>query len=393
MNRILAATLVSAHILAPHRAMAQTPSPVPSPEARPAPGSAAERSVRLADRGKSAYTKRFDLSGLPRYVPDKQLSGTLRISGNNYIGDSPLASWWQEGFNKHQPGIKLEFSLPTAAIAIPSLYFGLADLAMNHEPGFYDSLAHLRMLGFEPTGISAFTGSYDISGWQNTMVIVVHASNPLTKITMRELDGVFGSARDGGWVGATWHPEFARDSSQDIRRWGQLGLTGEWADKPINLYGYSLRYATALEFSTRVLQASDKWNEALHAFGNYRRPDGTTYGQADQIVDRLAKDRYGMAYIRFKQGFPPELKVLALAASEKGPYVEFTIDNVQKRSYPLWGDQSFWVSVKPGSPMDPKVREFLRYILSQEGQDAVQRDGKYLPLTAEVVREELRKVR
>jgi len=66
---------------------------------------------------------------------------------------------------------------------------------------------------------------------------------------------------------------------------------------------------------------------------------------------------------------------------------------VQSRTYPLWGDQSFWVSVKPGTKMDPKAREFIRFVLSQEGQELVQRDGKYLPLTAEVVREELKKLK
>jgi phosphate transport system substrate-binding protein len=341
---------------------------------------------------KAAYTKKFDLSGLPRYVPERQVSGTLRIAGNNYIGDSPLARWWTEGFRNHQPGIAFELFLPSAAVAIPSLYLGRADLAMNHEPGFYDLLGHLRIFGHEPTGISAFTGSYDVRGWQNTIVIVVNKANPLTRITMKQLDGTFGSARDGGWVGTTWHPEFKRGPDRDIRRWGQLGLGGEWADKPINVYGYSPRYATAVEFSNKVLQASDKWNGDLRAFGNWRRPDGTIYGQAQQILDLMKEDPHGLAYVRFDAGFPPELRVLALAESDNGPYVEFTIENVQNRSYPLWGDQSFWVSVRPGTKMDPKVREFLRYVLSQEGQEAVQRDGKYLPLTAEVVRQELPKL-
>jgi len=65
---------------------------------------------------------------------------------------------------------------------------------------------------------------------------------------------------------------------------------------------------------------------------------------------------------------------------------------VQNRSYPLWGDQSLWVSVKPGTRMDAKTREFIRFVLSREAQELVQRDGKYLPLTAEAAREELRKL-
>ena len=110
------------------------------------------------------------------------------------------------------------------------------------------------------------TGSYNYVGWQNNLVIIVNKDNPITRITMKQLDGVFGSVRDGGWVGSTWHPEFSRGPEGDIRKWGQLGLTGEWADKPIGVHGYSLRYATTIEFSNKVLQASDKWNGDLHAY-------------------------------------------------------------------------------------------------------------------------------
>jgi phosphate transport system substrate-binding protein len=65
---------------------------------------------------------------------------------------------------------------------------------------------------------------------------------------------------------------------------------------------------------------------------------------------------------------------------------------VQDRSYPLWGDQSLWISAKPGTRIDPKTREFIRFVLSREAQDLVQRDGKYLPLTAEAARAELKKL-
>jgi len=357
------------------------------------PGSAAERKARMSARANAvSYTKKFDLSGLPHYLPEEKAAGKLRVCGNNYVGDAPLGRWWKEAFEKTQPAVQVEYYLPSAAIAIPGLYFGLADVAINHEPSFYDSLGHLRLKGYEPVGFSAFTGSYDYVGWQNNFVIIVNKDNPLAKITLQQLDGIFGSARDGGWVGTTWHPELSRGPEQDIRKWSQLGLTGERADKRIAVYGYSLRYATAIEFSNKVLQASDKWNGDLHAYGNYRRPDGTTYLEADQIVDQVRKDPAAVGYVRFHQGLPKEIKVLAVAGTSAGPYVEYGLDTVQNRSYPLWGDQSLWVSVKPGTRMDAKTREFIRFVLSREAQELVQRDGKYLPLTAEAAREELKKL-
>jgi len=387
-----AVSLTSFFTLATGHAIAQQSQPTEESKKLPA-GSAAERKARMAARANQpAYTKKFDLSGLPHYVPEDKPNGTLRIAGNNYVGDAPLGGWWKEAFEKFQPGIRIEYYLPSAAIAIPRLYFDLADIGINHEPSFYDSLGHLRLKGFEPTGISVFTGSFDYVGWQNNIVIIVNKDNPITRITLKQLDGVFGSARDGGWVGTTWHPEFSRGPAGDIRKWGQLGLSGDRADKPISVHGYSLRYATAIEFSNKVLQASDKWNGDLHAYANYRRPDGTTYLEADQIYDHVRKDPYAIGYARYHEGFPKDIKILAVAKDDSGPYVEYSIDSLQNRSYPLWGDQSFWVSVKPGTNMDPKVREFIRFVLSREGQELVQKDGKYLPLTAEVAREELKKL-
>ena len=384
---LLAALLGAEHAAAQYQSQ-------PTEESRKLPpGSAAERKARMSARANGvSYTKKFDLSGLPHYVPEEKPAGKLRVYGNNYVGDAPLGRWWKEAFEKVQPGIQIEYFLPSAAIAIPGLYFGLADVGINHDPSFYDSLGHLRLKGYELVGFSAFTGSYDYVGWQNNLVIIVNKDNPLSKITLQQLDGIFGSARDGGWVGTTWHPELSRGPERDIRKWDQLGLTGEWADKRISVHGYSLRYATAIEFSNKVLQASDKWNGDLHAYGNYRRPDGTTYLEADQVIDYVRKDPAAIGYVRFHQGLPKEIKVLALARTSAGPYVEYGLETVQNRSYPLWGDQSLWISGKPGTRIDPKTREFVRFVLSREAQELVQRDGKYLPLTAEAARAELKKL-
>lgn len=355
-------------------------------------GSAVERRQRLAERAASSYDYDFDLGELPAYQPKQKISGTIRVWGNNYVGDSGLAQRWQEAFTAFHPEARFELVLPTAAVAAPALYFGLADIGMNHELSFYDNLAHVRILGYEPTGFSVVTGSYDISGWQNSTAIVVHKDNPLTRITMEQLDGVFGSQRAGGWVGTSWKPEFARGPEKNIRTWGALGLEGDWAEKAINTYGYSLRYATALEFSAKVLKASDKWNENLLAFGNYVDADGNRALQAEQIMAHLEADPSGMAYIRWQSRFADDVKVLELAETADGPYYAFNVENLQARKYPLWGDQSFWVSIKPGTRIEPKTAEFIRFVLSREGQELVKKDGKYLPLPADAVRAELEKL-
>jgi phosphate transport system substrate-binding protein len=353
----------------------------------------ADRARVIYERGRAAhYTRKFDLSALPHYVPQQQYTGWIRLHGNNYLSDGQLGELWQQGFASYQPGIRISYFLPTSAVAFAALYYNQADLVMGHRPGFYDLLAYERVMNSDPVEIVAVTGSFDVGGWENSLTILVNEDNPLKCINMEQLDGVFGAARDGGWAGTNWRSDWARGPEKNIRTWGQLGLTGEWADKPIDVYGFSLRYNTATDFSDKVLKSSDKWNEAIHGYGNIVNPDGSRYIEADQITDHLGKDRYGIAYNRFR-GDRPKVKRLAVAAGAGKDCVEHTIDNVQNRTYPLYNEQYFYTGLKPGAPMDPKVKEFLRYVLSQEGQADVMRDGKYLPLTADVVREQLKKLR
>ena len=366
----------------------------PNAESKKYPeGSALERKARMKEIAMNpAYTRKFDLSGLPDYVPQEKVSGTLRVCGNNYLGDSPLGNWWKQAFQKYQPGIAIEYDLETAADALPCVYLGKADIGVTHEPSFYDYLSYVRLKGHLPTGITILTGSYDVVGWQNNMVIVVNKANPLTKVSMSQLDGIFGAQRAGGWVATDWHPDLARGPEKDIRSWGQLGLPGEWANRPIHTYGYSLRYATALEFSDKVMHSSDKWNENLMAFANFKKSDGKTYLEADQIVDHVRDDPDGIAYVRYHPNFPTDVKILDLGVRDAGPFVHYSMDTLQNHSYPLWGGQSFWFDVAPGKPVDPKIREFVRFILSKQGQELLQKDGKYLPLDAGTVEEGLKKL-
>lgn len=366
----------------------------PNAESKKFPeGSAKERRARMSEIARNpAYTRTFDLSALPDYVPDGHPTGTLRICGNNYIGDSPLGGWWKDAFAKFQPGITIEYNLQTAADAVPCLYIGQADIGITHEPSFYDYLSYQRLKGYAPTGVTILTGSYDVVGWQNNMVIVVNKANPITKISMTHLDGVFGAQRAGGWVKTTWHPELGCGPDQNIRTWGQLGATGAIASQPIDTYGYSLRYATALEFSDKVLKSSDKWNENLLAFANFVKPDGKTYLEADQIVDHVRDDPNGIGYVRYHPNFPTDVKILDLAETDAGPFVHYSMDTLQNHTYPLWGGQSFWFDVPPGKQVDPKIREFVRFVLSKQGQELLEKDGKYLPLDAATVQEGLKKV-
>jgi phosphate transport system substrate-binding protein len=337
------------------------------------------------------YTNRWDLSALPDYRPAQQVSGTIQMWGSNYIEDSNLGKYWEEGFRKYQPGAHVSFHMKSATAAVPALVFGVADIGVGRKITFAEQLLYERYHNRDPLIVTAATGSYNVTGWQPGYGIVVSKDNPLTCLSMQQLDGVFGAERTGGWDGTSWHPEWARGPQQNIRTWGQLGLTGDWAHQPINPYGLNLRYHQAAEMSDDILKGSDKWNERLRIYANYVAKNGAL---GRDLKADLAKDRYGIAWIAaptFK--LPPQLKVLAVSARTGGECIPYTMETVHDRTYPLISQIYMFANTDKNGSVKPIVREFLRYVVSREGQEAVERDGKYLPLTADVAQEQWRKVK
>jgi phosphate transport system substrate-binding protein len=353
----------------------------------------AARAKMMTARGaKIAYTKKWDLSGLPNYQPRQKVSGTIRMWGSNYITDGFLGGYWEAAFKKYHPDVKFEYHMKTTLAAVPSLIFGVSDIGIGRKITFAEQELFERYTDHGPIEIELATGSYDVPGWQPGYGVVVHKDNPLTKITMQQLDGIFGAERAGGWEGTSWRPNWARGPEANVRTWGQLGVTGEWADKAINVYGLTLRYHQATEISDRVLKGSDKWNERLKIYANFV----SRAGKLERGMNEdLAQDRYGIGIIAAPTTnltggtSQPTQKILAVAAYEGGPYVEYTLETLHDRSYPLYDRIYAYADRESGKPMDPKVVEFLRFVLSQEGQAEVMRDGKYLPLTAEVARAQL----
>lgn len=392
----MAAVLVSCSLTEPGNALAQS-AEVGSTKGMDMQDARAEA---LKTKGKKPYyTRTFDLSAIPTYKPEKKVSGTLRMWGSNYPGDGLLAGYWEESFRKFHPDIRFEFNLKATSGTIPGLVAGASDLGPSVKVTFSGLQLYQRYLNADPLEIVYATGSYDVTGWSPCYGIVVHKDNPIAQITMEQLDGIFGAERLGGWSGTDWHPEFARGPEKNIRTWGQLGLTGEWADKPIVPYGLNLRYHQATVISDKILKGSDKWNERLRIYANHVTADGKL---ARGLNDDLREDKYGIAYIAAptrttnfgapQEKMPSELKILPLAETAAGPYVEYTIETLQNRTYALHDEVYFYTHALPGKGIDPKVKEFLRFLVSREGQELVMRDGKYLPLTARVAREQLARI-
>lgn len=305
---------------------------------------------------------------------------------------------WEDGFHKYQPDISFEDKFPSGDVAIAGLVSGVSDLGpQGRELVLTEYLAFFETYGYYPTDITVMTGAYDVDGMTCGLVIYVNRDNPISKLTMKQLDGIFGSERVAGLRGFKWTLQAGRSAKADIRTWGQLGLTGEWAEKPIHTYGHGPGGTTNF-FQLKVLDGSDKWNPNYHGYVEtggkmIGDDDKAQLGGTQHMLAELANDKYGIAWTVIPQARKVSgLKALALADRDGGPYVEPTRDNFQNRSYPLTRSIYIYLNRAPGKPLDAKSKEFLRYILSREGQEAVERTGKYLPLTAEVVREQLKKL-
>lgn len=222
-------------------------------------------------------------------------------------------------------------------------------------------------------------------------MVFVNKDNPITKLTMKQLDGIFGEARTGGLNGFVWEGgDRERTAKDDIRAWGQLGLKGEWKNKEIQTYGYAPT-GMSFFFQLKVMHGNDKWNPNYREYaesGTKMVPQGSKLGSHDMLED-LAQDKYGIAWGGIGQAKGIEgIKPIALATDDNGPYIEPTFENVANRSYPLTRSLFIYLNHVPGQPLDPKLKEFLLYVLSRDGQEVVRKHGQYIPLTAEAAAEQ-----
>jgi phosphate transport system substrate-binding protein len=315
-----------------------------------------------------------DFAAFPKYEPVAHVSGTLTVWGND--GMATLQKLWEEDFRRYQPGIQFDDHLYSTAAGIGGLYAGHADLAyMGRDIWQVENLGFTKTFGYDPTRFVATTGAYDVEGKTFPMVVFVNKENPLKGLTLQQLDALFGTERKLG-------------APKSIRTWGDLGLTGEWADKPIHLYAYANDSGFGVFFSAAAMGGSTRWACDIHQFDNITDSAGKTITPAGKrILTALAQDKYGLAYsgIRYSTS---DVRPLPIAARPDTPFVAPTRENTVNCMYPLVRDIPIYINRAPGKAIDPKVREFLSYILSREGQEAVRHEGDYLPLTVEVVQQQ-----
>lgn len=306
---------------------------------------------------------------------DGQVAGVLRTTGDT--GLQALLERLQAGFVRKHPAVQFANHLKGDAAAIYGLEQRTADLAMMSRPIHpFERYGTYERSWIYPVEIELATGSARSAKHSGAHVIVVHKDNPLTGVTLDQLDRIFGAQRQGGWKGLVWDESVARKPQDVLRTWGQLGVNGTLAQAPINTYGPPLAGAGVVnDFQEKVMHGGASWNES------YRE-----YAASAAMLAALARDPQGIAYTTQDQIGSAPVKVLAVAANASGKFVLPDDKQVADRRYPLHRSVYLYYTVDTpsGDPgqADPKVLAFVRYVLGPEGQAIVAKSGTHFALDA-----------
>jgi phosphate transport system substrate-binding protein len=289
-----------------------------------------------------------------------------------------LMARWETAFRHVHPDIRFEDKLYGPASAMAGIYTGVADLSlMGHELQTDESMAFEWVNQYKALGVEVATAGLDQHSNGAAIVVFVHRDNPIQHLSLSQLDAIFGSEHKRG--------------TRNIRKWGDLGLTGDWAQQIIHPYGYENQTEGGAFFRQRVLENSYKWTCDLEEFGNGRQDNGKIIDAAPKILAALAKDRYGIAFAKMRYR-SESVKPVALGESDSGPYFAPTPANVASRTYPLTRSVMVYLNRPPDGSVRDVVKTFLEYVLSPAGQREVTRDGGYFRLPAEIARAQLQKL-
>lgn len=322
---------------------------------------------------------------LAPYVPETQVEGSISIWGHGAYGKrlefvEGLVAGWEEGFRTHQPGVTFENRLHGTASAIGALYTGRGDLAlMGREIWQPEIDAFVEVFGYPPTGIDVMTGSFNVRNRGYAIVVFVHKDNPIPGLTLAQLDAIYSVDRLRGHA--------------PVETWSDLGVGGAWADKPVRLHGLPIARGFAAYVEDRVFLGSHKWNPSLREYPDDPNSVSTATDGANRMLSDLAKDPYGIGYAGLVYNHPGT-RPLPLAEAADTGLVMPSEETVMDRSYPLTRVITMFLNKPPGLRIDAKVEEFMRFILSSEGQSIVREKGHgYLPLVPQFAQRELDKLR
>lgn len=310
---------------------------------------------------------------IPSWKPGEVVSEpeeALNLVGADVMDEITLG--WVKLFRKAYPKLSVTMEARASGTGGPALVSGTAQLApVGRELLPAEEKSFVDKFGYKPLAIRVATGSRGSLGKTATSIVLVDKDNPIKGLTLAQLDAIYSKTRLRGHA--------------DIRTWGDLGLKGEWAARPIHLYG--LKPVNGIEqFLKGVLLKGGEYKDGIEFV------KGKGFSHAFTVAaEDMAKRPGGLTYALLAN-VTPNVKVLPLAEKEGQPFLEPTVENVYSHRYPLSRYVYIFVNRPPGQALPPKVKEFLKAVLSRDGQDVVAKEGVYIPLTAQMVKEELAKL-
>ncbi|KIV73472.1 phosphate ABC transporter substrate-binding protein (PhoT family) [Pseudomonas sp. SLBN-26] len=284
---------------------------------------------------------------IPSYTKTTGVSGNLSSVGSDTLAN--LMTLWAEAYKREYPNVNIQIQAAGSSTAPPALTEGTANLGpMSRKMKDVELQAFEQKYGYKPTAVPVAV---------DALAIFVHKDNPIKGLTMQQVDAIFSANRLCG-------------GKSNIKTWGELGVTGDLADKPIQLFGRNSVSGTYGYFKEEAL-----------CKGDFKANVNEQPGSAS-VVQSISQSLNGIGYsgIGYKTS---SVKTVALAKKEGGEFVEDNEQNALNGSYPLSRFLYVYVNKAPNKPLAPLEAEFIKLVLSQQGQQVVVKDG-YIPLPAKV---------
>ena len=287
-------------------------------------------------------------SGMPEYTKASGISGSLSSIGSDTLAN--LMTLWGEEFKRLYPNVTIQIQAAGSSTAPPALSEGTATLGpMSRQMKSEEIEAFEARHGYKPTGIPVAV---------DALAIYVHKDNPIAGLSVPQIDAIFSATRACG-------------HDQDIKTWGDLGVTGELATQSIQLFGRNSVSGTYGYFKEYALCKGDFKNSVNEQPGSA------------SVVQGVTKSINGIGYSG--EGYRTSgVRMLPLSRKTGGDLVEVNAENALSGKYPLSRYLYVYVNKHPNEPLAPLEGEFLRMVLSQTGQTIVVKDG-YIPLPAKIV--------
>lgn len=293
------------------------------------------------------------LSSLPDYTKRTEARGQIRSVGSSTV--SSLINSWGNTFTTQHPALTFNVVGGGSASALPALLNGSCDIAPMSRAMNTDELKQFRdRFGYEPT---RFVVGVD------ALAVYVHKDNPIHSLSLTQLDSIFSATHKRGGPPAS--------------RWGQLGLTGEWTDRPITIYGFGNLTGGYALFQELVLDG-----------GNYV-PTMKVEPGSSAIVNAVGayREAIGFASQYFATARTRMVPIIGDDGIARGPDVSSCLDG----SYPLARRLYLYVNKRPDQPVNPNVSEFITFILSRQGQEIVSDAGMFA-VPADLAAEQIAKL-